>query len=268
MTIFYMPKVSIIMGIYNCSNYLEEAISCISKQTFTDWELIMCDDCSTDNTYEIAFKLSQQDSRIKLIKNEKNLTLAPTLNRCIEIATGKYLARMDGDDICHPERLEKEVQFLEKNAEYAVVSSFMNLFDEKGTYRTVSYKAHPLATDLADKSPFCHAGCIIRKETMVQLGGYDVSEKCHRVEDYDLWVRLYAMGQKGYNIQEALYSMRDDRNANHRRTWQNRCNEARVKRKATRLFSLGVKGYIKSLIPIVKYFLPSFVYKLAHRNLK
>ena len=107
-----MPQISVLMGIYNCADTLEEAVNSIINQTFNDWELIMCDDCSTDNTLEVAQKIAEKDSRIKVIKNEKNLTLAPTLNRCIEVASGKYVARMDGDDICDPTRFEKEIEIL------------------------------------------------------------------------------------------------------------------------------------------------------------
>ncbi len=260
--------ISIIMGIYNCSDFLEQAIKCIQEQTMSDWELILCDDCSSDETLKIALSIASTDNRIKVIKNEKNITLAPTLNKCLKLAQGKYIARMDGDDLCHPTRLEQEFNFLEKNENVALVSCHMNLFDSQGIYRTVTYREHPDISHMADKSPFCHAGCMIRKKVIDELGGYDESPQCARVEDYDLWIRLYAAGYKGYNIQEALYSMRDDRNAQHRRTWQNRCNEARVKRKATRLFSLGIKGYIKSLIPIIKFFMPASVYKMAHRNIK
>ena len=74
------PLVSVLMGIYNCSDTLEEAVNCIINQTYTNWELIMCDDCSTDNTYEKALEIAKKDKRIKVIKNEKNITLAPALN--------------------------------------------------------------------------------------------------------------------------------------------------------------------------------------------
>lgn len=97
-----MPKVSVIMAIYNCSNYLEQAISSITQQTFTDWEFIICDDCSSDNSYEQAIRKAACDNRIKVIRNEKNSSLAPSLNRCLQLAKGEYIARMDGDDYNGP----------------------------------------------------------------------------------------------------------------------------------------------------------------------
>ncbi len=258
--------ISVAMGIYNCKSTLKEAVDCIINQTYTNWELIMCDDASTDGTYEYALELSKKDSRIKVIRNEKNLTLAPTLNNCIKNAKGDFIARMDGDDICPPDRFEKELSFLLSNESYALVSVWMNIYDKDGIFNTIKYPKEPKAEDFIKTSMFCHAGCMVRKEALDTVGGYDETEKYKRVEDYDLWVRLYKAGYKGYNLQEALYSMRDDRNATKRRTLQNRLNEMRVKRKVIRYFKCPITSYVQVIIPLVKWLIPDFVYKLAHRN--
>ena len=127
------PKVSIIMGIYNCEQTLEESIKSIINQTYDNWELIMCDDCSIDNTYKIAQKYKDiYPNKIKLLKNDKNMTLGPTLNKCIEYVTGKYIARQDGDDLSERYRLEKQVDFLEKNKDISIVGTNMVSFDESG----------------------------------------------------------------------------------------------------------------------------------------
>ena len=164
-----MPTISVVMGIYNCAKTLEEAVNCKINQTNTDWELIMCDDCSTDDTYSVAESLAKKDSRIVLLKNEKNLTLAPTLNKCIEHAKGKYIARMDGDDLCKLDRFEKEVDILENHPEFALVSCNMDLFDENGTYRTVYYNETPTLANLVKASQFCHASCMMRSVIVKQL---------------------------------------------------------------------------------------------------
>lgn len=260
------PLVSVIMGIYNCAETLEEAVDCIIHQTFSDWELIMCDDCSKDNTYEVALKLAEKDSRIIVIKNEKNLTLAPTLNRCIDIAKGEYIARMDGDDVCDITRFEKELDFLENNSQYAIVSSLMNLYDKCGVYRTIMYREKPSKESFIKGSQFCHAGCMMRIEAIKAVGGYSESMEYKRVEDYDLWTRMYKAGYVGFNIQEPLYSMRDDRNAASRRTLESRRNEIRVKLNIMKWFKLPISHYIYVLIPVIKAVMPSFVYKLAHKS--
>ena len=133
-------KVSVLMGIYNCADTLAESIESILNQTHSNIEFIMCDDGSTDNTYEIANKYAKKDSRIVLLRNEQNITLGPTLNKCLEHATGKYCARMDGDDVSVPDRFEKQVAFLESHPEFDAVGSFMQIYAERllqSTGRTV-----------------------------------------------------------------------------------------------------------------------------------
>ena len=109
-----MAKVSIIMGIYNCAATLPEAIDSILTQTFSDWQLILCDDGSKDNTYTVAKAYQERlPDQIILLQNVRNMGLNYTLNRCLQVTTGEYVARMDGDDISLPTRLEKEAAFLD-----------------------------------------------------------------------------------------------------------------------------------------------------------
>lgn len=225
-----MVKVSIIMGVYNCEKYLEESINSILNQSFKDWELIMCDDGSTDNTYKIAKLFAEKHSNnIKLLKNQKNQGLNYTLNRCLTEAKGEYIARQDGDDISTKNRLEIEFNFLENHNEYAMVSSNMIYFDETGEYGMSNMKEKPDKYDFVKGSPFCHAPCMIRKKIIQEVNGYTIDKKLLRVEDYHLWFKIYEKGYKGYNIQEPLYKMRNNIEAAKRRTWSNRINEARVK---------------------------------------
>lgn len=260
------PLISVLMGAYNCASTLEEAVQCICKQTWKNWELILCDDCSTDRTWEVAARLAEQDSRIRLLKNEKNLTLAPTLNRCLAEAKGSYLARMDADDRCSPERLEKELCFLAQHPEFAFVSCNMELFDQTGVFGCVQYRAYPAAADLANGSQFCHAGCMLRKEALERVNGYNIDRRACRVEDFDLWFRLYAQGYCGANLQETLYSMRDDRNAVHRRKFKYRLNESRVILAVCRQFRLPFSAYISGVVPVLKGLLPGFLYQRLHNR--
>ena len=261
-----MPKVSVLMGIYNCADTLEEAVQCIIDQTYKNWELILCDDCSTDGTMDVALSLAERDKRIIVLKNPQHLTLAPALNYCLSAAHGEYAARMDGDDLCAKDRFEKELSFLQEHPEYALVSCQMSLFDKNGIYRVISYKDEPQKKDFAVKSQFCHAGCMMRTDVLKRLNGYSISKNRERVEDYDLWIRMYEAGYKGYNLQESLYSMRDDRNALKRRTFQNRMNEARVKYCACRKFKLSIKNYIYCVLPLVKWFIPKSLYSKIHKK--
>lgn len=260
------PLISVLMGTYNCAETLEEAVECIINQTYENWELIMCDDCSKDNTLEVAQRIAERDGRIHVIKNEINRTLAPSLNHCLQYANGKYIARMDGDDVCALDRFEKELNFLEAHPEFALVSCHMNLYDVDGVYRVIHYTETPTKESFLRTSQFCHAGCMMRTDVLRELGGYNEAENRCRVEDYDLWVRMYAAGYEGYNLQEILYSMRDDRNAVKRRTFSNRLNESRVKVQACRLFNLSASQYRYVILPIVKSLIPTVFYRVAHRK--
>ena len=127
------PLVSVIMGIYNCEKSIEAAIESILQQTYDNWEMIMCDDGSNDDTYLVASGYRDDyPEKIVLLKNGCNRGLNYTLNHCLRYAKGEYIARMDGDDISLPTRLEKEVRFLDEHPHFAIVSCPMIYFDEGG----------------------------------------------------------------------------------------------------------------------------------------
>lgn len=149
------PKVSIIMGVYNCQDTVEESIESILQQTYDNWEFIICDDASTDGTYEKVLSYTKRDpERIRLIRNEHNQRLAASLNRCLAEARGDLIARQDGDDISVPDRLEKQVHFLETHPEYDVVGTAMTVFDESGTKGVRALISAPDRKVLARGTPF------------------------------------------------------------------------------------------------------------------
>ena len=261
-------KISVIMGIYNCAPYLEEAIQSILNQTLTSWELILCDDGSTDDTCEIAKRFAEQDERIILLRNEKNLGLNKTLNKCLAAASGDLIARMDGDDISLPDRLEKELRFLDEHPEYAVVSCPMIYFDEKGEYRRAKGGIAVQAAAFPKGTPIAHAPCMVRKEAYDAVGGYSEAENRLRVEDWDLWLRMYAKGFRMYSLEECLYRMRDGRDAYHRRKYQYRVNEAKVSVAAVRLLRLPAKNYLYGARPLLVGLLPRPVYMFLHKRKK
>lgn len=254
------------MGVYNCASTVEEAIRSIIDQTVTNWEFIICDDGSSDNTYEVVRALAEKDPRIVLIQNERNMGLAPTLNNCLRIARGIYTARMDGDDICAPDRFEKELAVLEADPDCAVVSCEMISFDHDGIYGISHYLEKPEKKDLIKRSPFCHAGCMMRREILLKLGGYSEAEAVRRMEDYDLWFRLYQAGFYGRNIPLALYSMRDDRNAFNRRKFRFRLNSAKLKFRIYQSFHPGITRIPYIFAPIVKGLLPEKLYTYLRRK--
>lgn len=263
-----MPsKVSIIMGIYNCQDTLDEAIDSILNQTYKDWELIICDDGSSDSTYNVAIKYKiQYPDKVKLIENKKNSGLNVTLNNCLKQAMGEYIARMDGDDISLPERLEKEVEFLDSHPEYAIVSTPMIFFDNEGDFRVDKSLREPKPINFVKGTPFPHAPCMVRREAYEKVNGYSSKEDTLRVEDRDLWLRMYEAGYKGYNLEEPLYKMRDDRNAYNRRKFKYRVNEAKVLKRAIKQFKLPIYNYVYVLKPIILGLLPRSIYMKLHRG--
>lgn len=262
--------ISVIMGIYNCADTLAEAIDSVLVQTYTDWELIMCDDGSSDNTLELAYSYRDRyPQRIVVIKNDRNMGLNYTLNRCLELAKGEYIARMDGDDISVPERFEKELSVLEAHPEYAVVSCPMIYFDENGDWATGKATELPKKEQLVFGGVHCHAPCMLRTDILKKAGGYTVDKKLLRVEDWHLWIKIYALGEQGYNLQEPLYKMRDGRAAAARRSFRYRVNETRVSAYAVRALGLSPKYYVFSLRAIVLGLIPTPLYSyLHHRKLK
>ena len=262
----HKPMISVLMGVYNCATTVEEAVQSIVAQTVTDWELIICDDGSADNTYEVVQALAQREKRIVLIQNERNMGLAPTLNNCLRVARGKYTARMDGDDICAPDRFEKEMAVLESDPEMAVVSCNMISFDDGGAYGVSIFPKNPTREDFMRQTPFCHAGCMMRREVLQALDGYNVSEDVRRIEDVDLWFRLYKAGYRGCNIQENLYSMRDDRQAIRRRKFKFRINSLRLKYRMYRDFELPVRYLPHVAVPVIKGLLPPFLYSYLRKR--
>ncbi len=262
-----VPLISVIMGAYNCAQTLPEALACLEAQTESDWELVACDDGSSDETYAVLSGFRQRfPDRVVLLKNSQNCGLNHTLNRCLDSARGRYIARMDGDDLCSPERFSRELQVFAEEPEISVVSTDMAYFDEGGIWGRISHPTYPRNIDFLKGTPFCHAPCMVRREAYDAVGGYTEDSRLLRVEDYHLWIKMYRAGLRGKNIHETLYQMRDNRDAYHRRTFSSRVNEAYVRALAVRELKLPVYGYLLSLRPIVLGLLPRPLYDYLHRR--
>ena len=267
-----MVKVSIIMGIYNCATTLPEAIDSILAQTYSDWQLILCDDGSKDDTYVVAKAYQERwPNKIILLQNEENMGLNHTLNRCLRVATGEYVARMDGDDVSLPTRLEKEVAFLDAHPEYAIVSTPMIFFDENGNWGRSHAIEKPTKRDFIKHSPVhCHAPCMIRREAYLAVDGYTEDKRMLRFEDVNLWYKLYARGYVGYNLDEPLYKMRDDHAAANRRGLKSRMNGVYVTYVGFKLFQFPWYTYGYVVIDFLKHFIkgimPERLYMKFHKK--
>lgn len=264
-------RISVIMGIYNCAATLVEALDSLMAQTCQQFKVILCEDGSTDDTYPVAEEYTARyPDRFVLVRNERNMGLNYTLNRCLELADTEFIARMDGDDISLPTRFEKEMAFLDGHPDYAIVTTPMKYFDEGGIFREGHGGREPKLTDFPKASPFCHAPCMVRKEAYDAVGGYTVAENLLREEDYHLWIKMYVKGFRGYTLEEPLYMMRDDRNAARRRNFKARKNEAYVKHLAVKMLGLPWYYNVYCLQPLILGIMPTWlyrlIYRLTHRN--
>ena len=261
-----IPVISVLMGVLNCGATLDESLECLAAQTEQRWECIICDDGSTDRSGDVIRKWQEKlPGRIISLRNENNRGLSFTLNRCLEHSSGTYIARMDGDDRCSPDRFEKELAYLTSHPGMCIVSTDMQCFDEAGTWGLSVYPTEPKPSDLVHGTPFCHAGCMMVRDSLGRAGGYSTDERYARVEDYELWVRMYALGFRGGNIHEPLYQMRDDRNAAGRRKWKYRINEARVRLLAVKRLHLPLWMSVYALRPLILGLLPGSLAHFLHR---
>lgn len=255
-----MPRISILMGAYNAEKTIGECVESIQHQTMPDWEMIIWDDGSQDGTLAVAGEYAEHDRRIRIFRNETNRGLTYCLNRAHEVAQGDYIARQDADDRSVPDRFEKQIEFLDTHPKIAFVSSSLVLFDESGHWGVVQHVAQPSALDFVARSPFAHAPTLMRKNALLSVGGYRDILRTRRVEDYDLWFRLYEAGYVGYNLKEPLYEVRDDRDARARRKFRYRINECVVKIEGYRRLRIPPHYYIFALRPLVVGAVPSWLY--------
>ncbi len=192
-----MPTVSVVLPVYNCEEYIYEAIQSILNQSYVDFEVLIIDDFSTDNTVEIINKF--KDERIKLILKSENTGYTDSLNYAISIATGKYIARMDGDDICLPKRFEKQVEYLDKNQNIILCGTGIQILG------TETFLYHPsinkeIKVKLCFGSSFYHPTVMGRKEFFLKN---PYNKNFEPAEDYDLWTRLIFEGELA-NLDEVL----------------------------------------------------------------
>ena len=198
------PEISVIMSVYNGETYLKEAVNSVINQTYKNWELIIINDCSTDSTGEILAHFALKDERIKVYTNEVNLKLPASLNKAISLSQGKYIARMDADDICLPDRLEKQYKFMEKNSDVKLSScKFMTV--KNGVYAPGGAggrcDSEALKAMLLVSNPILHPGVFAKAEVMKEFN-YDTTLTC--TEDLELWTRMASNNQKMEILPECL----------------------------------------------------------------
>lgn len=231
------PLVTVLMSVYNGARFLPEAVASVLHQTFEDFEFVIVNDGSTDGTR--FYLLSIPDPRVRIVQNHTNEGLAASLNRGLDRARGKFIARMDADDVAAPERLERQVAFLKRNPKVGVCGTGRLLIDEKG--KSVAM-ARPTPGNLAIRwklllgNPFAHPTVMIRRD-LLQAHQLRYDESYRTAQDYELWTRLLPL-TRAANLDEPLlyYRLRGDRTSQSRRTEQ-LANHDRIAAAAIRQFA-------------------------------
>jgi glycosyltransferase involved in cell wall biosynthesis len=201
-------KVSIVMPAYNAELYIEEAINSILNQNYTNLELIICNDCSTDNTEKIIDKFCILDSRVKKITNLKNEGISKSVNKCINISNSDFILRMDADDIMLPERIKRQINFLMKNPNIYMVGGAIELIDSKG--KVLKKRKYPKTNDEIVRkiyyyNPFCHPSIAFRRCVIDNVGIYN--SKFDGAEDFDLILRIIKKYEVA-NLEDAIIKYR------------------------------------------------------------
>ncbi|NJR60187.1 MAG: glycosyltransferase [Cyanobacteria bacterium CRU_2_1] len=192
----YVPTVSVLMPVYNAQKYVAQAIESILHQTFTDFELLIVDDGSSDRSFRILKRYAAHDSRIRLL-SRPNKGFVKTLNEMIPLANGDLIARMDADDLSLPDRFAHQVEFLRQHPEVVCVGGFQDWIDEAGRilidHQEAIENAEIQAQLLTGRTAINHPSAMMRRSALLQVGGYD--ESMYPAEDLDLWLRLGEIGK-------------------------------------------------------------------------
>jgi len=202
------PAISVLMPAYNAAAYIDTAIRSMVEQDFRDFELVVIDDASTDSTWESVLQYAKLDARVRPFRNAHNMKIAKALNRGIEVAAGRYIARMDADDWSHPDRLRKQFEFMERHPDVVLSGGTIEICDEN--LSPVNKRRYPLSdSEIRERmfyfSPFCHPAIIARADALRQSGGYN--ETMEVAQDYDLYFRIGRLGRLA-NVEDCLHRLR------------------------------------------------------------
>lgn len=256
--------ISVIMSVYNGEETLARAIESILSQTYQNFEFIICDDASTDRTWSILKYFESVDNRIHCIQNDTNIGLGASLNHCLNMATGPYIARQDADDISDSDRLEKTMNFLiSTQAPYAACG--VRIFDDHGVWSCRQYPQIITKHIIAQKNPFFHPTMIFHRRVLERVKGYSEQPETRRTEDYDLVMRLAACGLIGENLQEILYSVYEPADAYLRHTFKTRWYELQVRWRGLHIMKAPARDYIYLIKPVIMGMIPRCCLKQVKR---
>ncbi len=261
--------VSFIMGVYNTKDRtaLKRSVASMLDQTYPHIQVVLCDDVSTNGIYEFLQQEYGCNPKVKLLRLPQHGGLRTALNAAIDAADGAFIARQDDDDYSDLTRIEKEMAVLEAHPEYSFVSSALYKFDRQGIWQTLRLKEQPSKKDFAKHCQHVHPAALFRRSCLDRVGGYRIAPETIRCEDYDLFMRIYAAGMRGYNLQEPLYYYNKDRDERQRPPYRYKWNEAVVRAKGYKRLKLAPWSYRYVFRPLLAGLLsPQTVQKIKSRK--
>lgn len=262
-----IPEISVLMSVYNGEAFLAQALESILGQSFSDFELVVVEDASTDRTAQILAQYQAKDARIRVIKNTQNLGLTASLNRGLEVAQGRYIARMDADDISLPERFMTQYWFMEEHLSVAACGSLVRVIDETGKMlgeKNLALSYEDIKKKMLFNNQFIHSTLFFRASMLREIGGYD--ETFQKSQDYELMLRLCAQ-YPVVNLREKLLQFRLHADSLSWTGREQQKSAIRARYMAIRKYHFPlVSGIVQILARVVWLCVPKKIKLLYHRK--
>jgi glycosyltransferase involved in cell wall biosynthesis len=263
------PSVTVLMSVYNGEEYLDAAVESILRQTYEDFEFLIIDDASTDESRSCLLTWAEKDDRIRLVLKDVNEGLGQALHDGVNMAQAPLIARMDGDDVAMPDRLEKQVAYFDEHPEADILGSWAVDIDEEG--REKQYRRYPKEHDeivrLIWTNPLVHPSVMMRKDAIESVGSYDPDVR--KRQDYELWFRCVAGGLRFANYPEALLRYRFTGDYYDRNDLKVAWRQAKIGWQGCRRVGAGPMAYIGVAVPLFRSLLPralnAGLHNLLHR---
>lgn len=213
-----MPKISIIAGCFNNAEFLDQALESVCKQTFTDFEMLVIDDASTDTSLQNLQRWAEKEKRLRVLENPRNIGLANTLNRAIESSDSEYIARFDTDDIMYPERLAKQISYMQSNRIDLLGSAIQSIGQRRSKQTTYPQTDEHIRIHLLFQTAFAHPTVIYQRN---KLGALRYNPEIRYAEDYALWVKMAERAKMANLAEPLLFYRQHDKQVSNNKNRQN-----------------------------------------------
>jgi len=262
----FLPKVSVLISVFNNEKTLDRCLESIFSQSYRDFEVVCVNDGSSDTSLEIIGRWAEKigPDRFFLIKNSENIGLTKSLNLAIEKARGEYMARIDADDFWNKTKLEQQVAFLESHPEVGILGcNFANVYKNgKEKYFTTDETDAAIRKNIFKKNPFSHSCVVARLDLVRKTGGYD--EAIRYGQDYELWLRCLPF-TKFHNLQEFLCTRIIGTGNSLKKQKQQMSQNMKTKLKYIRKYRYGLTNYAYLIEPLIIYLTPEALKKIKRK---